>query len=92
VLGVDGITRLDSVCRRPLSWISSGIAIALTQYEEKITMPNEADGSNTPEPQNDSAEARKKLHERLNRIANKTAKQGEEEEERYDEDHSIFTK
>jgi hypothetical protein len=55
-------------------------------------MPNEADGSNTPEPQNDSAEARKKLHERLNRIANKTAKQGEEEEERYDEDHSIFTK
>jgi len=55
-------------------------------------MPNEADGSNTPETQNDSAEARKKLHERLNRIANKTAKQGEEEEERYDEDHSIFTK
>jgi hypothetical protein len=54
-------------------------------------MLNETDRS-TPEPHNDSTEAQKKAHERLNRIANKAAKQAEEEEQRYDEEHGIFTK
>ena len=67
------------------------MAIALRQYEEKITMLNETDRS-TPELQNDSVEAQKRAHERLNRLANKAAKQGEEEEQRYDEEHGIFTK
>jgi hypothetical protein len=74
-----------------LSRIGSGMAIALRQYEEKITMLNETDRS-TPELQNDSVEAQKRAHERLNRLANKAAKQGEEEEQRYDEEHGIFTK
>ena len=54
-------------------------------------MLNETDRS-TPEPHNDSTEAQKRAHERLNRLANKVAKQGEEEEQRYDEEHGIFTK
>jgi hypothetical protein len=54
-------------------------------------MPNETDRS-TPELHNDSTEAQKKVHERLKRIANKAADKAEEEEQRYDEEHGIFTK
>jgi hypothetical protein len=54
-------------------------------------MPNETDRSTTPE-QNGSTDAQKAVHERLNRMANKAAEQAEAREQRYDQEHGIFTK
>jgi hypothetical protein len=91
VLFVREITSLDSVNGQSLSKTNSGIAIAPGQCQEEITMLNE-DRSNTPELHNNSTEAQKTVHERLNRIANKAAEQAEDTEQRYDEEHGIFTK
>jgi hypothetical protein len=55
-------------------------------------MPNETDRSTTPELQSGSTDAQKAVHERLNRMANKAAEQAEAREQRYDEEHGIFTK
>jgi hypothetical protein len=56
----------------------------------ETTMPKETDRT-TSELHNDS-ETQKKVNQRLNRLANKAAAQGEDEEQRYDQDHGIFTK
>lgn len=55
-------------------------------------MSNETDRSDKPNPQDNSADARKAVQEKLDRIADKAAKRGEKREQRYDGEHGIFTK
>jgi hypothetical protein len=55
-------------------------------------MPNKTDSPDTPKLQEDSADAQKAVQEKLDRIADKAAKRGEKREQRYDEEHGIFTR
>jgi len=54
-------------------------------------MANEFETKETPKPQNESSETQA-VQQKLNRIANKAAKRAAERQQRYDAEHSIFTK
>jgi hypothetical protein len=60
--------------------------------KEEIVMPNEADNSNTPKTQDDNTEFQQSVQEKLSRIAKRAAKRAGTTEQRYDEEHGIFTK
>jgi hypothetical protein len=55
-------------------------------------MTNEIDRLNTRQVQDESTGLKKAVRERLNRIANKAAKQAVKRQQRYDGKHGIFTK
>jgi hypothetical protein len=55
-------------------------------------MPNENKAPETPRPDDSKAREIAEDRERMNRAANEAAEQGLKREQRYDEDHNIFTK
>lgn len=55
-------------------------------------MSDKTDRSDKSNLQDNSTDAEKATQEKLNRIADKAAKQGEKREQRFDEEHGIFTK
>jgi hypothetical protein len=55
-------------------------------------MPNETDQSATPEPRDGSSDSQKAVQEKLERVAEKAARRAGKRQQRYDGEHSIFTK
>jgi hypothetical protein len=55
-------------------------------------MSIKTDRSDTSKLQPNSTDAQKAVQEKLDRIADKAAKRGEKREQRYDEEHGIFTR
>lgn len=55
-------------------------------------MPDETDESAIPELRDDSPESQKALQEKLDSIAEKAARRGGNRQQRFDEEHGIFTK
>jgi hypothetical protein len=55
-------------------------------------MLNETDSTNTTKPQGDVPDAEKATVEKVNGIANKAAARARMRQQRYDEEHGIFTK
>jgi hypothetical protein len=84
--------RFVSVGRWPFPSTIFGNTIAFRCLKERITMPNKTDSPDTQKLQEDSADAQKAVQEKLDRIADKAAKRGEKREQRYDEEHGIFTR
>jgi hypothetical protein len=75
-----------------VSRTESGIVIAFQSIEEKNTMLNETDSTNTTKLQGDAPDVQKETDEKLNRIANEAATRAGTRQRRYDEEHGIFTK
>ena len=55
-------------------------------------MSNKTDSSDKPNLEDNSNDAKKAVQEKLDRIADKAAKRGEKRQQRFDEEHGIFTK
>lgn len=55
-------------------------------------MSNETDSSGKPNLQDNSEDAKKAAQEKVDRIADKAANCGEKRQQRYDQEHGIFTK
>ncbi len=55
-------------------------------------MSNTTDRSDEPNLQETSNDAKKAVQEKLDLIADKAAKRGEKRQQRFDEEHGIFTK
>lgn len=55
-------------------------------------MSNETDTLDKPNLQDNSDDGMKVSQEKLDRIAGKAAKRGEKRQQRYDQEHGIFTK
>jgi hypothetical protein len=82
-----------SIQRAARSSPKPALALQLLQViEEETTMSNETDRSDKPNLQDNSADEQKAAQEKVDCIADKAAKRGEKREQRYDEEHGIFTK
>ena len=62
------------------------------ENRREITMPAEINNPEIPKEKNDSSASDVEEQQKLDRIADKAARRGEEAERRYDGEHDIFTK
>jgi hypothetical protein len=55
-------------------------------------MPSQTNNQDTPRQQDDSSASKTAKEKRLNRHADEAAKRAGKREQRYDQEHNIFTK
>jgi hypothetical protein len=60
--------------------------------KERKTMPSQTNNQDTPRQQDDSSASKTAKGKRLNRLADEAAKRAGKREQRYDQEHNIFTK